>query len=320
MDAQWNRRDFVRMAGFFAAVGGASAANAQSGPAAPAAPSSMAGRISAIALVDDGVRLAMYPSGMGEAVPASLGRSRQIARLGSSIPGDAGALALLEQCRSQRGGAPRDRAKLALVSGWLFHRAFERQRAPLYPSLSAEEAVECGVYQDVTLLREMSFTQPAPCNGDAPSPDDRVSSATLGQLEELFQAVSTRLLIGIHTFNPDSGDADTWMKKMKQWDKNWKELLAQYANVYRSPDTAKWRRFVQQPDFYDRQDAVVRICRSLQKGGLSPEPELRSAMETSPRGLYGKALRDGFGHLQAASAYVERSINKDSLMRRLDLA
>lgn len=321
MNAQWNRRDFVRIAGLFAAAGSAATSRAQSSSAVKD-PSAMAGRISAIALVDDGVRLAMYPSGMSEAVPASLGRSREMARLGSAIPGENEALALLERCRSNadaKGPNAQGRARLALVSGWLFHRAFEKQRAPLLGSLSAADAAECGVYQDVTLLREMSFAQPAPCSGGASSPDDRVSSATLEQLQELFHVASTRLLIGIHTFNPDGGDAYGWMKKMKEWDSNWKALLTQYANVYRSPDAAKWRRFVEQPGFYDRDDAVVRICRSLQNGGLAPETEVRAAMETPPRGLYGKALRSGFQHLQAASAYVDRSIEKGALAERLEI-
>ena len=139
-------------------------------------------------------------------------------------------------------------------------------------------------------------------------------------LEDLFNLIGARLVIGLHTFAPDGQDVNGWMRRLVAWQRAYKELFHHYAEVYRAPAPDKLRRFVAETNFYNREDALIRLARSMQRGAIAPRPDVDAALEAAgSQSHYARALRQGQMYLRAASAYMDGAIARPALLKRLDI-
>jgi hypothetical protein len=79
------------------------------------------------------------------------------------------------------------------------------------------------------------------------------------------------------------------------------------------------RRFVIENNFYDREDPLIRLARSIHDG--KPE-DIRLGHALAVAGTqseYAQVLRKGFLYIQAASDFFEKKINDDELIELLNL-
>ena len=130
--------------------------------------------------------------------------------------------------------------------------------------------------------------------------------------------MARRQLIRLHTFVPDAQDIDGWVPRLAAWNQGNDALLRRYAEAYVTPDAAKTRKFIHDTNFYNRNDAVIRLVRALHRGELADPGELESAVKKSAsQSQYAQALGRGFGHLKAASAFIDGSINEEALLEHL---
>lgn len=290
----------------------------------------MSENITHTAIVDDCARLALHDRRIGEPFQQVLREQLEIARLGGiTRSGDRFTADLLERFRRrwpEEGGEEGLRRKLAFVLGWLCHRAADRQMKPIWRSMPSQTAspTECSIYHDVFLFREVYR-----CGHRGPySPQvleeapDR--SATDGsrqdEVEQLLRTYWRRALLSLHTFKPDSDDIEGWLERLFDARQRFRVEIRRYAEALANPDPQKVRRFIEEVNFYDASEPLIRFARSVQRGAPEESIDLDEAFEAAAEGSqYARALRRGLGYLRAGSAFFEGRLERDVLEDRLDI-
>ena len=123
----------------------------------------------------------------------------------------------------------------------------------------------------------------------------------------------------MHTFIPDQADINGWLVKLFKTRQEFYVDLHRYAEALAHPDPDRVKRFIEDVNFYDRDDPLIRLARALQEGTPSRRLIWRSALdEARGQSLYAQALARGYGYLQAASDYFIGDIGQEALKDRLE--
>ncbi len=281
-----------------------------------------------LAIAGDCVSLAAVSTGLAAPLRHSLTASPAVVHVSGLLrAGHQHVVPLLAQCREQwtaRKDGDFTAEKLALASGWLIHDAVRETFQPLFKKFRDEEEVsECRLYHDVTVLREHHDAQSNHAGANhAGSGRRRGASSVAGKdMTDLFAAMSQRLMIRLHTFEPDEEDVDGWLARLFAWRTRQKTLFERFALTYNSPDSTKARRFVSAVNFYNREDAIIRAARAMQRGAMATPGGIEAALKTATGGSqYSQALARGFGRLEAVSAFLDRQVDEQQLRTRLGLS
>jgi hypothetical protein len=110
------------------------------------------------------------------------------------------------------------------------------------------------------------------------------------EIADLFDVLSRRVLIAIHTYIPDEADVEGWMVRLIRLH----EAMESYWNAVAS---AYLREAARADERYDRADAVIRAASALHQGPLDPGA-VALALEAQPRCSYGRALKEAQERLQ----------------------
>lgn len=311
MKTELPRRDFLLLS----ALAGAGLTFDFLSPATAAAPASFseAEALTPLAIADDGIALAALATGLAAPLRHSLTTRPAIVYVSGLLRhGEQQVIPLLMQCRThwdKRKDGDFTVEKLALAAGWLLHQATRATFQPLWQKLGDEATISaCRLYHDVTLLREWRGEQG--------------QSATVSRqdLSDLFRAMSQRLMIRLHTFEPDEEDVDGWLERLLAWRTRQQQFGERFAAVYLTPDPAQTRRFVTAVNFYRRGDAVIRAARALHRGTLITSDAIQSAAQASAtQSLYAQALARGWNYQQAVSDFLLQRIDEAELKTRLSL-
>lgn len=260
-----------------------------------------------LAVADDCIGLAAVATGLAAPLRHSLTVKPAVVHVSGLLrDGQRHVVPLLAECRERwaaRKAGDFTEEKLALAAGWLIHKATRETFEPLFKKLGDEQAVsECRLYHDVTLLRELR--------------DERGGQPTVSKqdLSDLFRAMAQRLMIRLHTFEPDEEDVDGWLARLFAWRARQQALFERFATIYHSPDPAQARRFVGAPNFYRREAAILRAARAVRRGALAAPDAIEAAAQSpASQSLYAQALARGFRQLQAVSDYLKRKTDESHL-------
>ena len=293
------------MAGLGVAVAGCAASTPLLSPAAATAPPAGSG-LTAIAAVDDAVRLARHDVRASETTRRVLGQNVNLESPGNVALTASGLRvapeAVVGMIARYRDGRPHDDAeaadlRLAFALGWLAHRAARAGLAPAYAG-AAPDPAERAAYHDAAVLRGRSASA-AP--GGAVDP-----------VERLFQEFGGRMLTRFHTLNPDYDDVPGWVGRLADRRRERFAFLARLARAYQAPDPDKQRRYVTDPNVYDPDDVAVRAARALQAGtAATVDPAVSEADGPS---LYARAVGRGYANLMAADAVLRGDASAGDLV------
>lgn len=140
------------------------------------------------------------------------------------------------------------------------------------------------------------------------------------ELASLFTALGQRLLVRLHTFEPDAEDVDNWLARLIAWKEQQQRLFLRYAKVCHSPEPDKVRQFVTQMNFFDCSDPLIRIARSLRRGSLPLASQVEPALEAaSGQSQYAQAIQRGYTHLQAVGKFFAGILDLTKLKLQLGL-
>jgi hypothetical protein len=135
------------------------------------------------------------------------------------------------------------------------------------------------LHRDARLLRELAGRYGQ--SSESVSERDAVS---------LFEALSRRVLIAIHTYIPDEGGVEGWMERLIRLHDSmhayWAQLAAAYQQSHVSAD-----------EFYDASDPILRL--TVESAPLNPA-EVRRVLASRPKSAYGRALADARARLIAS--------------------
>jgi hypothetical protein len=280
----------------------------------------MSENITHTAVTDDCARLAIDSATICAPFKEVLSRHLDIARLGGiTRAGGKFVVPLLRRYREAWSGSEPDDVlaqKLAFVLGWLCHRAADLQMKPIFRAVDGacvEEPTDCSVYHDVFLFR----TVYADGRGEPYAPG--ILSLDTSALEDVLRSLWQRALLGMHTFIPDQQDVEGWLEQLFETRQRFYVDIERYAQAFANPDPDKTRRFIDEVNFYQERDDLIRLARSIQGGTREPEIDLPAALNAAvTQSQYAQALRRGYLYLEAASDYFEKRLDEAALADALE--
>lgn len=280
-----------------------------------------------LAAVGDCARLGVYSPAINANLKAALTAQLDVVQLGGALPnGNTNVPVLLAECRDAKTKDEMTTRKLALATGWLLHDAVHAQFAASEPAkvnATPSEISDRQLYQDVAVLRELNrretrtMTPTARIEKIAYQP---IRNVSVNELDDLFSQIGQRLLLQLHTFEPDAENIDAWLPQLIKWREQQDRLFRRYAEAYGSPDPAKVRQYITAPNFYDQNEPIIRLAGALHSGTAGNRDEFNRAMQsTDARSQYGRAVRTGYNRLRTVSDFLERSVDEQQLKGRLNL-
>jgi len=170
--------------------------------------------------------------------------------------------------------------KVALMMGWFMSKGIREILEPVW-SAAGDSAGEMAVYQDMFVLKQLAEKSPTECIED---------------IENLFLQMHPRMMTRVHTLIPDHDDAENWTVRITDWRDELKLLIERYARAYVQPEGDKIDRYVNNLEFYDPDDAVIKAARNYRRINLSTMANSKS--------LYAQALVKGVEGLIQGSKYL----------------
>jgi hypothetical protein len=291
----------------------------------------MSENITHTAVTDDCARLALYSPAICTAFKEVLEQQLEIARMGGlTRSGGKYVVSLLDDMRqawSARTKGDVMEQKMAFVLGWLAHRAADLQMKPIFRAVDGDcslSPTDCSVYHDVFLFREVygsGQVEPyAPEMLEATMASSPAARAfEVDEIESLFRSVWQRALIGLHTFIPDEEDIDGWLERLFDTRQRFYVDIRRYGSAFADPDPDMVKRFIVGVHFYEGQDLLIRLARSIQRGAPDEGIDLQEALAAAAsQSQYAQALRRGYLYMQAASDFFERRIDEQTFRDRLE--
>ncbi len=270
-------------------------------------------QLAPLLLTEDALRLALLDPSMGGEFKAVLIKHKAFLQSCGAYRGPEGnVLELIKELRD--GWSTRDRLKvenhtasgdmyepkLAFAAGWMTRSAalFE-----LYggtdPGLD-----EKTLYQDVALLHALRESEPTKSAGDA----------SVSQLAHLIQMMHLRTYVRMHTIDPDFDDPEGWILRVVRRNEELENLSKQFASVYLEPDAALMAKYVEEPNFYDASDPLLKLARSLHQGITEIPIDLHAAVSAAAsQSQYARALSRAYKALHSAGAFHGGSMDESHL-------
>jgi hypothetical protein len=290
------------------------------------------------AIVDDGARLANYSPTICRAFKIALRERPDLVRSGGTTrSGDQFTVQLLDHARQRWAGRKKGDfvvEKLAFVLGWRLHLAADRQFKPVYRMLQPEHYAagdtegrpsDVSVYHDVIVFREVYAGGTLP--PFFPSMLDYRAESHPGwsgfpaaKAERLMQALWQKSLAATQSFVLQEKDPEKWMAMLLKRFEPFTVDIQRYARAYHAPDPDLLRRFIIEPNFYDPQDPLIALARSIQRGKPDPSIHIANAVDAAAKqSQYAQGLARACRYLQAASDYFEGKISEEELKIRSDV-
>ncbi|MCR8633282.1 hypothetical protein [Paenibacillus radicis (ex Xue et al. 2023)] len=257
----------------------------------------------------------------------------QFAQFGSvTRSGDKFTVNLLKDYRSRwetRTAEDRLDYKLVFILGWLSHRAADRQMKPVFREHepeSTEFPTDCSIYHDAFIFSELyAKRHNTPFHFEMASFEKGIESLPIAAefnitaLTDFYRILHQRALIEMHTFIPDTENIEGWMDKLYARHQEQIIHMDRYANAIVTPDPAKVKRFVVEPNFYDRNEPILQLTAALRNGAEVSQQELAAVLDTEPRSHYAIAIKTGFHYIYNASQFFSGNLEEEALRDKLDI-
>ena len=194
----------------------------------------------------------------------------------------------------------------SLAAGWLAHHS---AHDALYGDAPPEGIDDRALYHDVTLLHALHDSEPVP-------PAD--PSASVDELARLLQMMYLRTYIRMHTIDPDFDEVEPWILRLVAWHRDLEPLTRRYARAYLQPDPALVRRYVEEPGFYNPDDLLIRLARTLHQGiANGPVDVAQAASSSAEQSRYARALGRAYRTIKAVGDFHAGHLHRADLERHL---
>jgi hypothetical protein len=291
----------------------------------------MSENITHTAVTDDCVRLALNSPTVCDAFKHCMRSHLNIVRLaGVTRSGGSFMPQLLEKIRgvwANRKDGDLLEKKLAFVLGWHCHRAADLQFKPVFVATDADcdkSPTDCSIYHDVFLFREIYASGlerpywPTTLEVHMQS-DPMAKTLRVDRMEECFYSVWQQSFLRQHSFVTKESHSDNWIKQLIDKRQGLRVDIKRYAEAFSNPSPDRTRRFIVDINFYNGEDPLIRLARSIQNGRPDKTINLHEAVGAAKaQSLYARALRRGYTYLQAASDYFQRQIDLETLKDKLE--
>jgi len=296
----------------------------------------MSDHIAHLAVCDDVFRLALVHDEVDPTFKQLMTDEREAAHMGCvTRQADKWSADMIAQCRDEMAkddGDPLASKKLAFVLGSLTHRSADRHTKPItrcWPKPGTPEAEQAGgdsneskIIQDVFIFREVYGQGRGEHAGPFPHAILHVPTTEAEtQFEAYMRVLWRRALIAMHTFNPDSGNIDTWFDRFFQGLQTFPKSLRDYAELNANWEPAKVKKYLTDKHFYDRDDAIIQLVRKIQAGSTVTHQRVIDALEatTKANSRYGRCLKRSIEYVLAAGQLFRGEIDIETAKTAFDV-
>ncbi len=293
----------------------------------------MSDHIGHLGICDDTFRLATCHDAIHPTFKRLMAEHRDVAHMGAvTRSADRWSVRLVHELRDRvdEPGEPRAAQKLAFVLGALTHRAADRLTKPItrcWPGdddagVAGGDANESKIMQDLFVFKEVYHSG----RGDLAEPLgptllDVPASEARAALEAHFRVLLRRALIAMHTIKPDPENIDQWLDAFLDALQGYPKRLNQYAELAAAWDVAKVKKYLIDKHFYSRQDPLIVLARSIQRGSTPPPGSVEQAVRETDKqhSRYARALAKAIAYLLAAGELFEGRIDLEQAKQRFDI-
>lgn len=298
----------------------------------------MSEHITHIAIYEDTCRLINHSKEFHEAFGISLGNKPDAGLMASGSRGNhLHAVPFLEQTRdhwTKRKPGDGTEEKIAAAIGWLSHRAIDLivKSIQLKDDEISNVAIskdENDIYQDaVTFARVYG-------SGDKSSisPKVHLSKATLALgmeshagaqlihadcVEAIMVAMVQQNLMSYHQFHTSVSNPEVWLNEYPNHYQKLSEDLNTYIEAFIHPDPVKMKVYIEDFNFYNEEDDLIRFVRQLQENGAT-KINLQEALDKAEtQSQYAKGLRKSYFFNKWASDFFQKKMDKNTLYDKLE--
>jgi hypothetical protein len=318
----------------------------------------MSENVTHVAVCDDVSRLASVHEAIPAEFKQALEQHHDIARLGSATrsadrwsaeviarsrdhwpaPGAAGSGQAAKK-DDEVGVESTVSRKLAFVLGALTHRAADRLFKPIFQycreQYGEEAGLDCSIHCDVLVFTEVyggghggterqvgGSALPTAMTNPYQAAVFRSPTGEAGQqAEEVFRVLWQRALISMHTFAPDASDMDGWLDRLFRTLPRFSIDLAHYQQVVERPDPAKFKRYLEDTNAYNRSDPLIVTARRVQRGEAVSAGEVEASLDATDErsSRYARALQKGMGYLLAGGRLWQGEIDVAQAKAKFDV-
>ena len=305
----------------------------------------MSDHIAHLGFCDDTFRLAAKLPGIEPRFVEIMRSHREVAHMGAITRyADRWSAGMVNWAREQY-AKPADQRnphlddKIAFTLGSLTHRSADRLTKPItkcFPGKDASgqevrdehggNANESKIMQDLFVYREVY--QQGGADGAGlfnPTVLDFPRHEGAASAEWLYRTLLRRALIAMHTFNPDPSDTHAWMDKFFEGMQQYPKSLEQYRELNETWDPAKVKLYLTDKHFYDGDDPLIRLARTIQHGGEVTAEQVQQAYDAvdadtaTDQSRYARSLAKSLDYLLAATAAFRGEIDEAETARRFDI-
>jgi hypothetical protein len=220
-------------------------------------------------------------------------------------------------------------ARIAAAIGWLAHRAIDIEVKSRQldentidrPRFSKDEQ---DIYQDAVTFDKVYHGG----KNKSVSPRVYLSEATLSPhmdkhpaahllhvnyVESLCCSMVQQNLMAYHTFHGKSGSLQDWLTEFPNHYQKLSENLETYIEAFQNPDPQKMQAYIEDLNFYNEEDEIIRLARDLQNHG-STSLSLKEAVEKSgQQSSYAVGLGNSYRNIKAASDFFAGKLDKNTV-------
>ncbi|MDA3963142.1 MAG: hypothetical protein PF961_20350 [Planctomycetota bacterium] len=291
----------------------------------------MSEHITHTCVAEDIARLTLAHQGIDAAIRDAVTGREDIAAMGGiAMRGDACVPPILEGLRAKTVAGQEwdddDKDHLAFAVGWMSHRAADRQMKPVFRHYDAAYYAkeipgpcDCSVYHDAWL-----FNHRYGAGDTAPFMKDLPKGALEGaeaDVEGMVHMVLRRSLIQLHTLLPLEPAPQPWITGLLKQRQRWRIDMQRYADAMLRPTPEALEQFIDKPNFYDRNDAIIALAEKLQAGeSVSTDAIVAACAKPAKKpSLYARILIRSLGYVEAASDCLTGAITIDEFRQRQDV-
>lgn len=286
------------------------------------------------AIGEDSSRLALMSDTISDAFKVCIENHMDAIILGAATrSGDAYTIKLLDYARDRwdsRQDGDYVEETLAYLIGWRTHLAGDRTFKGVFRVVDNDHYAEnrpspsdASIYHDIVVYHEVFDSgrrQPwSPSTLDFRMETHPAFKALdVLAIEDAFVPMWRQQLLELHSYLSDDEDFGQWIANIVGGDgirprtERFDVDLYRYTVARQHPKMDFMRRFIAEPNFYDRSDELIRLARSLQRGERDTSIDLHNALKAAEhQSQYAQGIKLGYDYLQAASDYFEGHIDAE---------
>lgn len=295
--------------------------------------------ITHMAISEDAARLALVSGRITEAFKTCIRNQMDVLRLGAMTRhGDSNTLEFINYAKENwdsRSDENYVEEKLAFLIGWRGHLAADQRFKGEYRALDREHydynrpsPSNTSLYHDIVVFHEVYDSGNAPPLSPS-SLDYRLEThpafkaVDMNALEKAIVPIHQRQLLELQKYLKEEDDFNSWISLTVGGGEKSRQLqrfridMERYYSARNKPSIDYMRRFIAEPNFYNRDDNLIKIARLVQEGTLDTGIDFDGAIHAAKdQSQYAQAIRRGYEYIEAASDYFEGSIDEDTFLYR----